>query len=61
VVEPTVYAICNDVLYYIGTSQMDTARGVVPKQLRQKIMHDGQLAGHFSGPRLYKSSVRYWW
>jgi len=37
VVESTVYAICNDVLYYIGTRQMDTARLVVPQRLRQKI------------------------
>ena len=65
VAEPTVYTICDNVLYYIGSKQMETARFVVPQQLRLRIMqdyHDGQLAGHFSGPRLYKSLVRCrWW
>ena len=32
--------------------------------MRQRIMqeyHDGRLAGHFSGPKLYKTLVRSWW
>ena len=37
---------------------------VVPQQLHHNVMqnyHDGHLAGHFSGPRLYKTSVQCWW
>ena len=36
----------------------------MPRQMRQKIMqeyHDGRLAGHFSGPKLYKTLVQSWW
>ena len=38
--------------------------GIVPQQLQQKVMqnyHDGQLAGHFSDPRLYKTLIQSWW
>ena len=48
----------------MGPKQTETSRVAVPQQLRQKIMqeyHDGRLAGHFSGPRLYKTLVRKWW
>ena len=59
-----MYAIYNDILYYVGPTQTRTSQAVVPQQLRQKIMHeyhDGCLAGHFSGPRLYKTLVQSWW
>ena len=58
------YAIYDNILYYEGPKQTETSRVPVPQQLRQKIMqeyHDGHLAGHFSGPRLYKTLVRKWW
>ena len=61
--EAAMYAICNDILYYVGSTQTETSRAVVPQQLRQKIMqeyHDGCLAGHFSRPRLYKTLVQSW-
>ena len=64
IAEATLYAIFDDILYYIGPTQKETSRVVVPQQLCQKIMqeyHDGHLAGHFSGPRLYKTLVRSWW
>jgi len=44
-VESTVYTICNDVLYYVGSKQMETGGIVMPQYLHQKIMqdyHDGQ-------------------
>ena len=37
---------------------------VVPASLKQQMMeeyHAGSLAGHFSGPRLYKTISRRWW
>ena len=49
---------------YVGPTQTETLRVVVPQQLHQDIMqnyHDGHLAGHFSGPRLYKTLVQRWW
>ena len=64
VAEATLYTISNDILYFVGPTQTETSRVVVPQQLRQKVMqdyHDGPLAGHFSGPRLYKTLIRSWW
>ena len=64
VTESVMYAIVNDILYYVGPKQMETSRVAVPQQMRQRIMqeyHDGRLAGHFSGPKLYKTLVRSWW
>jgi len=43
---------------------METVRVLLLQKLREKVMqdhHDGQLAGYFSGPRLYKSLVKCWW
>ena len=57
VTEATLYAIHNDILYYVGPTQTQTSRVVVPQRLRQDIMqnyHDGHLAGH---SRLYKTLV----
>ena len=64
IAEAALYAISDDILYYIGPTQKEISRVVVPQHLHQKIMqeyHDGRLAGHFSGPRLYKTLVRSWW
>jgi len=52
-IESTVYTICNDVLYYVGSKQMETGCVEMPHHLCQQDYHDGQLARHFSGPRLY--------
>ena len=49
VVQATLYTIVNGILYYVGPTQTETSRVVVPQHLRHKIMqehHDGQLAGH---------------
>ena len=64
VAEATLYAIYNGILYYVGPTQTETSRVVVPQQLHQEIMqnyHDGHLAGHFSGPQLYKTLAQRWW
>ena len=64
VAESAQYAIYDNILYYVGPKQTETSRVAVPQQLHQKIMqeyHDGRLAGHFSGPSLYKTLVRKWW
>ena len=51
--EAAVYAISDDILYYVGPTQIETSSVLVPQQLHQKVMweyHDGYLAGLFSGP-----------
>ena len=40
VVDSVVYAICNDVLYCVGSKQMETAHDVVPQQLCQRVMQN---------------------
>ena len=64
VTEATLYTMSDGILYYVGRKQTDVPRVVVPRQLRGQIMeeyHGGSLAGHFSGPRLYKTLARRWW
>ena len=64
VAEASLFTIVNDVLYYVGPTQTETSRVVVPHHLQLKVMqehHDGRLAGHFSGTKLYKTLVRRWW
>ena len=51
-------------MYTVGPKQTDIPQAVVPKMLREQIMkenHGGSMAGHFSGPRLYKTLTRHWW
>ena len=38
VAESALYAIFDDILYYVGPKQTETSRVAVPQQLRQKIM-----------------------
>ena len=38
VTEATLYAIHNDILYYVGPTQTETSRVVVPQQLHQDII-----------------------
>ena len=64
VTESVMYAIVNDVLYYVGPKQTETSRVAVPQQMRRRIMQeylDGWLAGHFSVPKFYKPLVQSWW
>ena len=64
IAEAAMYAIFDNNHYYVGSTQTETSRAVVPRQLHQTIMeefHDGRLADHFSVPRLYKTLERSWW
>ena len=64
ITEATLYTMSDGILYYAGPKQTNIPRAVVPKLLRDQIMkeyHGGSLAGHFSGPRLYKTLARRWW
>ena len=64
VAEAVQYTMSDGILYFVGCKQTDVSRAVVPKALCKQIMeeyHGGNLAGHFSGPRLYKTLARRWW
>ena len=52
------------ILYYVGPKSENIPRAVVSSSLQQHVMaeyHSGNLAGHYSGPCLYKSLRGKWW
>ena len=59
------FTLFQDILYILDTKRKDRLRVVVPAHLKQGILaehHAGGMAGHFSGPRLYKTlEYRWWW
>ena len=58
------FTLVDEVLYYVDSRQEYRKRCVVPSHLRARVLeenHSGPMAGHFSGPRLYKSLIRHWW
>ena len=59
-----LYTLINGILYFLDSKREGRRRCVVPKHLRRSIIeenHQGPLAGHFSGERLYKALARHWW
>ena len=64
VVQSFSFTLIDGILYFVDSSRENRRRAVVPSQLRSEILeenHSGPMAGHFSGTRLYKSLVKYWW
>ena len=60
VAQTSMYTIVGDILYFNG----DSPRAVVPCGLQQSMMeeyHSGIMAGHLSGPKIYKTMSRQWW
>ena len=58
------FTMSDEVLYRTSQKQGELPQIVVPASLKQQIMeehHAGILAGHFSGPRLFKTISRRWW
>ena len=58
------FTLFQDILYILDVKRKDRLRVVVPAHLKQGILtehHSGEMAGHFSGPRLYKTLERRWW
>ena len=56
--------ILDEILYRENSKRGDLPQIVVPASLKNQRMeenHAGSLAGHFSGPRLYKTISRKWW
>ena len=64
VTESVLFTLADNILNYVGSKSEEMPRAVVPSSLQQQVMseyHSGILAGHFSGPRLYKSLMHKWW
>ena len=54
----------DDIFYILDSKKKSIKRCVVPFHMRETIMeenHGGQMAGHFSGEKLYKLLRRHWW
>ncbi len=57
------FTLLDGILFYVNPKD-NTRRAAVPEHLREGIMkenHDGPLAGHFAGRRLYNTLSRHWW
>ena len=60
----SLFAIMDDVLYYIDHKRDHQRRVAVPKHLREKILgdvHHGKISGHFTGKRTFSALARHWW
>ena len=60
----TLFALVNEILYFLDKKRGERKRCVVPRQLRRSIIeenHSGPLSGHFAGERLYKALAKHWW
>ena len=58
------FTMLDGILCRMNPKQGELPQIVVPASLKQQIMeehHAGVLAGHFSGPRLFKLISRRWW
>lgn len=56
-----LFTLIDEILYYLDDKQPGVRHIVVPKHLREHVMqeyHSGNMAGHFSGARLYRTLVR---
>ena len=62
--QSSMFALMDDVLYFIDPKQSKQQRVVVPMHLRPKVMeesHRGPMGAHFSGNRLFNTLSRHWW
>ena len=58
------YTAVDGILYYVSQKKDNVLRVVVPEGMRQKLIEDyhaGNMAGHFSGLKIYKAMSRLWW
>ena len=62
--QESLFALVNNVLYYIDPRHDNRKRVAVPAHLREQLLtdsHRGIFSGHFSGNRVYNSLMRHWW
>lgn len=58
------FTIVEGTLYLLDPKQKGRLRAVVPEHLKKDITsehHAAVMAGHFSGPQLYRTLERRWW
>ena len=58
------FTVIEGLLYRVDPKQPGLRQAVVPAHLQKGVLeeyHGGKMAGHFSGPRLFKTVVRTWW
>ena len=62
--QQSLFALQDDILFYLDPKQEHRKRAVVPRHLRAQILsenHSSLLGGHFSGKKMYGALVRHWW
>lgn len=58
------FTLIDEVLYCVDPKQPSFQQVVVPAHLQKSVLeeyHSGKMAGHFSGPRPFKTAVCTWW
>ena len=58
------FTIINNLLHYVDLKRRKIQLIVVPDHMKDPILrqyHGGRMAGHFSGPRLYRTITQTWW
>ena len=64
VLQQTLFAIVNKILYYVDPKNNHHRRVVVPQHLKGRILnetHCNVTGGHFSGNRTYSALTHKWW
>ena len=64
VTESALFTMADNILYYVDSKSSEIPQTVVPAALQQQVMmdyHSRCMAGHFSGPWLYKTLATKWW
>ena len=62
--QQSLFAIVDNVLYYIDRKRGNRKRAAMPLEMRTKVMedtHSGPYGGHFSGQRKFNALVPSWW
>ena len=63
-IQQSLFAIVDDVLYYVDPKRGNRRRATVPLAMRSKLTektHSGPYGGHFSGQRMFNATVTSWW
>ena len=58
------FALVDGILYFVEAKRGNQRKAVVPTHLQETILretHAGNMAGHFSGNRLFTTLSRHWW
>ena len=62
--QQSLFAVVDDVVYYIDPKRTNHRRAVAPKSLQERLLketHSGPFGGHFSGQRMFNTLATNWW